>query len=269
MKDNACIPTGYTCVPNYRLTLLDNRGLIERLATETSFVVDQLRTVWPELRSDPLCFGYQLLRTAQTRAALILRQPRTLLSGMAAIMIVSTAILLVVMTPKLQPVAAPDLELVEMLSSKSTPEIMTKDDSGIGANSNGRVGIAKGSGEGSKVEPQRSRGGGSSGKRENFQTQHGNLIPPSVVPAPFIKPPKNPVLPSAGIDIDPALWAAQPILQYGDPRSTSSPASHGPGEGGNFGSSKGFGTGEGDDNGFGPGINGKRVEAKKKLGVDK
>ncbi len=255
MKKNV-FATGYTCVSTFHLTILDNRNLLERLTLETFFAIDQLKLLWPELKNDPRGFGVRLLGSIRSNLIRSVQHPRRLLSGLAAVAIVSTAVLLTTITPTLPSAAASDLELVKIIDLKSDPEIASKNGVGVGANSTGRVGVARGSGEGSNPQPRKARGGGGSGKNDNLPPQRGQLLPPSSIPAPVLKAPKNPVLPQAGIDLDPALWAAQPLLQYGDPRSASALPSHGPGEGGNFGNGKGLGTGEGDGNGFGPGRKG-------------
>ena len=256
----------YSSASNYNITILDNRRLIERLTSEATFAFDQLRKLWPRLRSDPVGSAAQLLRSLGCKLLQMVRQPRMALSALAAVAIVSTAVLLLVLTPSLPRAEASDVELVQIIDLRSDNEVATKQGSGVGANSNGRVGIAKGAGEGSNTQHKNSRGGGGSGKHDNLPAQRGQLLPPSSVPVPVVTLPKNPVLPRAGIDVDPALWAAQPLLQYGDPRSESTVPSHGPGEGGNFGPGSGYGTGEGDGNGFGAGQKGNTGGGKKQLG---
>ena len=52
------------------------------------------------------------------------------------------------------------------------------------------------------------------------------------------------------------LWKDLPYPNYGDPRSKSTVASNGPGEGGGLGTNQGPGIGEGNGPGFGPGNKG-------------
>ena len=86
----------------------------------------------------------------------------------------------------------------------------------------------------------------------------GRLPVPSAIPAPIPTTYARALqaLPAAGIDIDPVLWKDLPFPNYGDPRSKSTMASNGPGEGGGVGTGKETGIGEGEGNGFGPGRKG-------------
>jgi TonB family protein len=129
---------------------------------------------------------------------------------------------------------------------------------GVGTTSQGRVGFARGRGEGSAPEARRSTGGGSGGLRDRLPPQQGRVPPPSPIPAPIPKfpPARKLVLPVAGIDIDPKLWQNLPMPVYGDPRSKSSAPSNGPGDDGGMGTAHGEGIGEGSGPGFGPGQDG-------------
>jgi TonB family protein len=121
----------------------------------------------------------------------------------------------------------------------------------------GRVGLSSGRGEGSNRESKPARGGGGSGDKSRLPTQTGAIPLPSEIPAPVLKIiPQNPSLPLAGVNIDPLLWKALPVAQYGDPRAQSQQTSNGSGHGGGFGSGRGLGVGEGSGPGIGPGENG-------------
>jgi protein TonB len=64
---------------------------------------------------------------------------------------------------------------------------------------------------------------------------------------------RPPLLPAAGLNIDPALYKNLPYDKFGDPRSQSTATSAGPGTGNGIGKGTGAGIGEGDGTGFGPG----------------
>ncbi|HEX5708621.1 MAG TPA: energy transducer TonB [Pyrinomonadaceae bacterium] len=127
----------------------------------------------------------------------------------------------------------------------------------------GPAGMAKGKGGGSKPKQEKPGGGGGGGRQEQLPASYGKL-PPAVL-APQILPPnphpptiKNPSLPvTPTIDADPALFPTdnRPI-PYGDPKSTSTVASAGPGTGGGIGDGTGGGVGPGDGGGVGPGRGG-------------
>ena len=123
-----------------------------------------------------------------------------------------------------------------------------------------------GKGEGSKPEPQASHGGGGSGARNPRPAQLGAVPQPSAIAAPINPPLPNPALPLAGTDIDPALWKNLPFSTYGDPRSKSTLASKGPGDGGAIGTGHGLGSGEGDGNGVGPGNDGNTGGGAREIG---
>jgi TonB family protein len=78
---------------------------------------------------------------------------------------------------------------------------------------------------------------------------------PAPIPTTYARLPPQ-ALPAAGIDIDPVLWKDLPFPNYGDPRSKSTVASNGPGNGGGVGTNQGPGIGEGNGPGFGPGTKG-------------
>jgi TonB family protein len=75
-----------------------------------------------------------------------------------------------------------------------------------------------------------------------------------------------PALPVAGMDIDPALWKDMKAPVFGDPRSSSTAPSKGPGDGGGIGTNNGLGVGEGNGPGFGPGNNGNMGNGDKQTG---
>ncbi|MEO8433542.1 MAG: energy transducer TonB [Pyrinomonadaceae bacterium] len=139
---------------------------------------------------------------------------------------------------------------------------------GVGTGSKGRVGFASGKGEGSDSESQASRGGGGGGEHNFRPAQHGGVPQPSEVPAPITPPLPHAMLPIAGVDLDPALWARLPLTTYGDPRSKSEPTSNGPGEGGGIGTGTGQGVGDGRGNGIGRGEDGNIGGGRKNRGSD-
>lgn len=242
-------------VHEYRVTIIDNRTLIQRLTNEISFAAHRTRQLWPELKKDPIGFGFQLGIMCKEKIQTLWLKPNKLIGGFSAASIVSLVLLLALRepSPRLPGQTESTEEVTEILSSFSAA--MNQMSPGIGARSRGCVGMASGRGEGAKKAPKSARGGGGSGGLDKLMAQRGRTFEPSQIPAVLQPQPvrKNPALPVAGIDIDPTLWKAQIQLQYGDPRSITVNPSRGPGEGGNFGSGKGFGGGEGVGPGLGPG----------------
>lgn len=245
----------------FHLTMIDGTSLLDRLTTELRFVGCQLRLAWPALKRDPVGFS----RSTVLELGIRLRraaQPGTLAALATAISLVLSAILILIVIGNrtkendlVQRDTGERAEFVEFLPDPNP----AKEDHGVGAaGSGGRVGFARGRGEGSAPEPKRSTGGGGGGNHDPLPAQVGKVPPPSEIPAPIPKlpPAKAQALPSAGVDIDPALWKNLPLAVYGDPRSKSTAPSNGPGADGGMGTGTGQGVGEGLRSGFGPGWNG-------------
>ena len=244
----------------FRVTMLDGASLLERLTTELRFLIYRLRLAWGAWKRDPIGFSRNTLLQGwlQLRRA---AAPNAVASLAVAMLVILSAFMLLVLLDNrskendLARLHAEETELVAILLP--TP-IAVKEDQGVGAGTNGRVGFRSGKGEGSGLKPKRSSGGGSGGMGDKSPAQVGKGPPPSDIPAPIPKlpPVQKSALPVAGIDIDPALWKNLPMAVYGDPRSKSSVPSNGPGEGGGMGTNKGSGIGEGEGPGFGPGRDG-------------
>jgi TonB family protein len=246
----------------FRVTMIDNASLLERLANELRFLVYELRLAWTALKHDPIGFTRRMILVS----CLQLQRPTksTSLAALAtAMLIVLSAILAIVLIGNRS--TKNDLGGSETDERASVIEFLpndnaSKEDKGVGAGSKaGRVGFAVGGGEGSRVKPKKSSGGGTGGQRDPLPAQLGKPPQPSEIAAPIPKfpPVQKQALPVAGIDIDPALWKNLPLAVYGDPRSKSSAPSNGPGDLGGMGTGNGTGIGEGiKGSGFGPGQDG-------------
>jgi TonB family protein len=124
----------------------------------------------------------------------------------------------------------------------------------------GPAGTNKGTGGGSKPKPEKPGGGGGGGREDPLPVSHGKVAPASMNPqimppsvrVPAIAQPKLPV--AATLKGDPLLLPedTRPI-PFGDPKSTSTIPSDGPGKGGGQGTGTGTGQGPGDGAGYGPG----------------
>ncbi len=124
----------------------------------------------------------------------------------------------------------------------------------------GPAGTNKGTGGGSKPKPEKPGGGGGGGRENPLPVSYGKVAPASMNPqimppsvrVPAITQPKLPV--AATLKGDPLLLPedTRPI-PFGDPKSTSTIPSDGPGKGGGQGTGTGTGQGPGDGAGYGPG----------------
>ncbi|HXI26359.1 MAG TPA: energy transducer TonB [Pyrinomonadaceae bacterium] len=246
----------------FHLTLISELSLLQRLFSETQFVVERFRRAWPSIRRDPIGFLRDEIHLFRLKLRRAVGRPyvvRGIATALAVIVVVSLTILMIEKRSKNR--FRDDVNAIELVNTV-TIDLKTnanrESKSGVGTGSNGRVGFEKGRGEGSRPTPARAQGGGSGGTNNPLTASQGRVPVPSAIPAPipttYARAPQ--ALPAAGIDIDPVLWKDLPFLSYGDPRSKSTTASNGPGEGGGVGTGKGTGIGEGEDNGFGPGKNG-------------
>jgi len=253
----------------YQPTIIETALLIERLAIQFAFVREELKRNWIEFKRNPGRFLTCLLQTLGQRLRNFLSTPHFLSATSTAIAVVVCVVVAALLfektvtRPKLV-VEEPPSEIVLLNVQKPLGDL------GIGLNGTGRVGFQSGGrrGEGSNPTPQHAQGGGSSGNRTPLPPQVGELPQPSEIPAPIpIAPPVNPpVLPVAGIDIDPALWQDLKKPVYGDPLSASEIPSKGPGTGDGIGTRSGTGVGDGDGPGYGPGSGGNMGTGKKQLG---
>ena len=247
----------------FNVTMIDSSVLFQRLTTELRFVVCQLKQAWPDFKRDPIGVGRRGVIQSVDRLRQLSRAPNALAGFATALLVLISTVLVVII---LERVTAKPNQLADRVKEDAGQIVMLSfpDQSnplkgaGVGAGSNGRVGFNQGKGEGSESEPKPSRGGGGGGTHDPLPPQQGSLPQPSAIPAPIPKlPPLNKAtLPEAGIDIDPALWQNLPMSVYGDPRSKSTAASNGPGDGGGMGTGNGPGIGDGNGPGVGPGDHG-------------
>jgi len=156
------------------------------------------------------------------------------------------------------------LQIVEFLPNTNR----STEDYGVGAGTQGRVGLANAKGEGSATEPRKASGGGNGGQHDSLPAQVGKPPQPSetAAPTPRLPPARAQELPVDATDMDAALWKNLSMPVYGDPRSNSATPSNGPGDGGGMGTTKGSGIGEGLGPGLGPGRDGNTGGGSKSIG---
>ncbi|HJP94890.1 MAG TPA: energy transducer TonB [Pyrinomonadaceae bacterium] len=240
---------------DYQPTIIDNRFLLERLATQLAFLTYELQRTWIDFKNEPVAFVTRSTRLLCHRLLKLLSAPNA-----TAVITVASIVLVVLLIDKSAARSGPHTAVAEEQPLELVYLDLTKPTSsaGIGKNGSGRVGFQSGTGEGSGPTPRPAQGGGGGGDHNPLPPQAGKLPPPSNIFASIpITPPINPQsLPVAGIDIDPALWRDLKAPVYGDPNSTSEAPSKGPGNGGGIGINNGRGIGSGDGPGVGPGING-------------
>jgi TonB family protein len=245
----------------YVPTIINSRPLLPRLATELKALEQECRLAWPYFKQHPVHATLRLVRTTFKKSVRVLLAPNVL----AALSTVSMIVLSVLVFERTHQTfggtddsaETPPISELTIINFKELDKKL--EDSSIGRNGNGRVGFQENkSGEGSGEIRRQAQGGGGGGEHEPEPQQAGKLPPPSDTLAAIPKTPPvyPPVLPVAGMDVDPALWKDLKAPVYGDPRSTSDVSSKGPGNGGGMGTNNGLGIGEGDGGGYGPGSKG-------------
>ena len=269
-SDSPCFsePDSHSNTNQFNITILDNRILLVRLATELDRVVHELRLALDQLRQDPAAFMRSIFVTAVNAMRRQLT-PSNLVGYTSALLVIISLGLLITRLERSHDRHAVDLIPEEI--DRPLVLILTPTGEGrarIYPSSPGRVGLSQGVGEGSAPLPAHAQGGGSGGARDVLPEQVGKAPPPSAVPAAIpIEPPKYaPSLPAAGVDLDPKLWADVKFPVYGNPYSQATFRSHGPGENGGIGSKTGFGIGDGRGNGLGDGNNGNTGGGNRQIG---
>jgi len=260
----------------FRLTMVSDRGLVQRLALEVEFVLDQFRESWPSFRRNPIGFTRKQLSKLSQAVKSTLARPHVLSGSLTALLLVSAIILSVLILEKHSARSIASLDDSEELLRTVEIDIRNEEkpstDSGVGVDGKGRVGFNRGTGEGSRPVSAKARGGGGGGDHNQAPPSQGRPPQPSEIPAPISTtlarlPPQ--VLPVAGIDLDPELWRKLSLSSYGDPRSKSTTASNGPGQGGGVGTNDGTGIGEGNGPGVGPGRDGNMGDGDREIGGGK
>ncbi len=261
----------------YHLTFVDDTGLTRRLMGELKEVAHHSELTWPEFKRDP--FGYSK-RFVAGYGSLVWRffsRKEVAIGTSAALLVVLTAVIgFVVYGRYAQRQAAlaqtdNDLIVEQLITPDDIPAEIEEEkqpDKAIGTGEGGRVGFNKGRGEGSKPKFEKAGGGGGGGQQDTLPPQQGRIPPPSEIAAkiPTTPPVRPPMLPAAGIDIDPALYKNLPYDRFGDPRSKSTATSAGSGTGNGIGTGTGAGIGEGQDQGVGPGRGGNMGGGDRNMG---
>ena len=244
---------------DYQLTILEEEGLVSRLAARVSDVARESELTWPEFRRDPASFARRLVAGYARLAADALGR-ENVGYGLGAAFAVLLAIALGVVTAGnfgarrdgLLAAGVRDDLRFEGWVEDVPREQPTPEPTGAG--------FAKGTGGGMKQKFERPGGGGGGGRQEDKQAVHGKLPQATLAPqvlAPDPKPPviKSPQLPTAAtIQADPTLFPADTrAMNYGDPKSKATELSSGSGTGNGIGDGKGGGVGSGTGAGYGPG----------------
>ena len=259
-----------TATPTYEYqpTIIDDRFLIERLAIQIVFLRNELKSGWKEFKRNPVMFSRRITGELFRRMKKSLSTPNFIPALLTAIVMMTSVILIALLIDKKVTTDTAYIDKPEVVLLDLSKTMQDTDGPGIGKNGPGRVGFNKGTGEGSGPSARLAHGGGGGGNHNPIPSQTGKLPPPSDIQAqiPTAPPINPPVLPAAGIDIDPALWSDLKTPVYGEPRSKSTTESKGPGEGDGIGTNRGLGIGAGSGPGYGPGQDGNIGDGSRQLG---
>ncbi len=121
---------------DFSLTLISEACLTTRLANEVQFVVRQLEQVWPSFRSHPIAFSGTKLRELKTALTKIINRPHVVSGAAAALLLVFTTILSVLILEKHAQKAnasfeSDDVSLAEVIDFHTQAKSRT--DKGVGA----------------------------------------------------------------------------------------------------------------------------------------
>ncbi len=247
----------------YRLTFVEDDGLVRRLARELKSVASDAELSWPEFRRDPFGFSARSFNAYGRAAARFFTQRdvalATLTSFIAISVIVGSVLALERFRASREQLRADANEALELQGwvGDEIPREQPKPKEGT-------AGTNDGHGGGSKQKQEAAHGGGGGGRDEQLPASRGKLptaqleMPPILTANPHPPAIAQPHLPTpVTMQVDPALIKPDPSnAPYGLLNSTSDTPSSGSGHGGGMGSGTGGGMGEGDGTGHGPGRGG-------------
>ncbi|HLL71987.1 MAG TPA: energy transducer TonB [Pyrinomonadaceae bacterium] len=242
----------------YKITMLEERGLLTRLLAEVSETARDAQLTRAEFRRDPFGFVRRMSAAYAAMTWRALRQENTAYGVVAAFAVALTLVGVVAALDGFQKRGGSLLvdrvrdDLFYVGSLTEIPKEQPKPDEGA-------AGLARGKGGGSKPLQEKPGGGGGGGRLEDKPAVVGKLPQATLLPqvlAPDPHPPaiKHPSLPTATIQADPTLFPTDTRpLNYGDPKSKATELSSGSGEGNGIGEGTGGGVGSGRGTGYGPG----------------
>lgn len=244
----------------FRLTILEHEGLLDRLAAEVSGVARDSRLTREEFKRDPLGFAGRTFAAYARMTGRALARENVGYGVATAFAVVLTVVGFAVAGDLyggrhnlLASKVREDLTFIGMAGDIIPRAQPTPDTTGAGMADAGRGG-------GQKIKLERPGGGGGGGRLEDKPASTGKLPQASLDPqvlAPDPHPPviQQPSLPTATtIRADPVLFPPDARdLPYGDPKSKASESSSGSGTGNGIGESTGGGVGKGKGAGYGAG----------------
>jgi TonB family protein len=245
----------------YRVTFVEDEGLVRRLGRELRAAGAGAGLTWPEFKRDPFGFARRSVVAYGRAGRDFFSQRDVALATASAFVFVSLLLGSVFALERLrggQSAGVNPYENLELVSyvEKEIPREQPEPEKGA-------AGTNEGKGGGSKPKYEKPAGGGGGGRQEQAPASAGKLptaqleVPPILTASPK-PPPPNPSLPTpVTMQVDPMLVKVDPRdIPYGLPNSTATAPSSGPGKGGGMGEGAGGGMGPGEGTGLGPGRGG-------------
>jgi TonB family protein len=243
----------------FRLTFVEDEGLVRRLTRELRGMARDAELTWPEFKRGPIGFTRRSVGAYGQACINFFSQRNVALATLTSFVVISLMLGTVFALERFhtRQLAGENpnenLVLVGFVDENGIPREQEKPKEGT-------AGTETGKGGGSKPKQDAAHGGGGGGRDEQLQASSGKLpsaqlVSPILTANPNPPPIANPHLPTpVTIDVDPMLIKPDPRdIAYGDPKSTATTPSSGPGHGGGMGDGTGGGVGTGDGTGYGPG----------------
>src|SRR5437763_8286299 len=161
----------------FHLTLISELSLLQRLSSETQFVVERFRRSWPSIRRNPSGFFRHEINLSRLKMLRAVGRPYVVSGVATALAVIVVMTLTILMIEKRSRNRLIDGDDSNELVRTVTVDLNTNPDPdpkpGVGTGSNGRVGFEKGRGEGSRPTPTRAQGGGGGGTNNPLTAPQG------------------------------------------------------------------------------------------------
>ena len=245
----------------YRLTFVEDEGLVRRLTRELRAVAAGAELTWPEFKRDPFGFAARSVGAYGRAGRAFFAQRDVALATASAFVFLSLLLGSVYALERLragQVAAVNPNENLEFLGyvDNPIPREQPKPEKGT-------AGTNEGDGGGSKPKYEKPAGGGGGGRQEQTPASAGKLptaqleVPPILAANPKPAPPNAHLPTPVTMQVDPMLVKVDPRdIPYGLPDANATSPSSGPGKGGGMGEGTGGGMGTGEGTGLGPGRGG-------------
>jgi len=200
--------------PELTLTIIDNSSLAGRLTDQLRQIAHESELTWPKFKQTPVRFSIRLVMGYSNAAISILKSPNVAVAITSAVFLVVSILLSIVLierwTQRGPQTAGHTRDIDDKTDIVMIPNelVQTSNVKGTGIDGNGRIGLNRGKGEGSGPTTRESNGGGGGGDHNRLVAQNGKPPQPSPIPAaiPILPTNRPPLLATAGIDLDQALY---------------------------------------------------------------